>query len=316
MHPLLHVSATCIFGLWLLAAVASAADTAPATAPADPVIKNDCTIVPIAVPSAAMGRIIRGVIVLPPAYALEPNRRFPILYALHGRGAPFSAWSDMAPLRIALATKPMLVASFDGDQQSWYLDSPLPQTTHLRAKDIPAGTTPEPVKSLFTTFFFDEFIPWIDAQYRSDPQRRMLTGFSMGGYGALRFALHRPEMFVSLSALSGAFMSCADLNEGAVKRFQPLLGPAAESADLYRQADILMTLEAFLAAGKKLPRCSFACGSEDPVAGLLDSNRALDQILSNHGHSGCLQMAPGKHDWPYWQGASAEVIDFHWRTLP
>ena len=315
MPHLLRASSSFAYGLWLLACLAGAVDNPPPAANADAVIKNDCTIVTFAVPSAAMGRTIRGVIVLPPAYATETDKRFPILYALHGRGAPFTTWSDMAPMRIALATKPMLVASFDGDQQSWYLDSPLLQTTYLRPKDIPAGTTPEPAKSLFTTFFFDEFIPWVDAHYRSDPQQRMLTGFSMGGYGTLHLLLQHPESFVSVSALSGAFQSSTKLDEFGIPRLQHLLGPISTSAELYKKADPLSNLEVFLDSGKKLPRCYFACGSEDPQVGLLDSNHALDQLLTRHGLPGCFHQGPGKHDWAYWQGASADLINFHWQTL-
>jgi hypothetical protein len=47
----------------------------------------------------------------------------------------------MSPLRKALRQRPMIVASFDGDQLGWYIDSPL---------------KPD---SKFTTFFFGEFIP-------------------------------------------------------------------------------------------------------------------------------------------------------------
>lgn len=311
--PILVVlTATCL--LLLSACADSSRLPGWATAPAMPersYTPEGCIIERFAVPSPSMGRVIRGVIVLPPAYATDPERRFPILYALHGMDATYLAWSEMPPLRAALAGKPMLVASFDGDRASMYLDSDIPQPARKGDDDASWGK----VSSRFTTFFFCEFLPWVDAHYRVDTKRRMLTGFSMGAYGAMHYLLQQPESFVSVSGLSGAFMPSAEANRGVPGYFIPLLGEPAAKPDRYRNSDLLLRLQDFFAAGRKLPPCLFLCGTEDRW-GLLLSNRGLGWMLAAHGQPEAYRELPGKHDWTFWKTASPSVIDFHWRTLP
>src|SRR6202035_4829618 len=63
-------------------------------------------------------------------------------------------------------------------------------------------------KTLYGDFFLWEFIPFVERTYRVRTERaaRGITGFSMGGYGALQLAFAHPELFGSASAHSGALM--------------------------------------------------------------------------------------------------------------
>ena len=72
-------------------------------------------------------------------------------------------------------------------------------TFYINSRD---GKTP------YSDFFLREFIPFIEHTYRVRTERaaRGITGFSMGGYGALRMAFAHPELFGSVSAHSGALM--------------------------------------------------------------------------------------------------------------
>ena len=83
-----------------------------------------CIIEKLRVFSPSMGREIKAVVVLPPEYTKHSDKKYPVLYAFHGYDAPYTTWSDMSPLRKALATKPILVVSFDADRGSWYLPNP------------------------------------------------------------------------------------------------------------------------------------------------------------------------------------------------
>ena len=61
----------------------------------------------------------------------------------------------------------------------------------------------------YSDFFLREFIPLIETKYRVSKGRRnrAISGISMGGYGALRFAFSHPEMFSAVSAQSAALMT-------------------------------------------------------------------------------------------------------------
>jgi S-formylglutathione hydrolase FrmB len=251
--------------------------------------------------SAAMDREIGAWIVLPPAYPESGDTRFPVLYALHGRAAPYDTFANMPRLHQSLATRPMIIAGFDADSASFYLDSPLPAG--------PAGAP-----SLFTTFFFEEFIPAVETRHRVDPAKRMLTGFSMGGFGAFHYLLSKPEMFVSVSAMSGAFF---DENPPSLpwrNRLAPLLGPPETSPARYETLAFYPRIQQLVASGVKLPPISLHCGTEDTR--LIADTRNLHAFLTRLGVAHELLESPGAHDWAYWSSAIAPVLDFHWKTLP
>jgi len=261
------------------------------------------------IPSAAMDRHVRVFVVLPPAYASAPGGRFPALYTLHGSGAPYATFGEMAPLRAALANQPMLVVGFDGDKEGWYIDSPLRRD------------------SQFETFFFQELIPYIERNYRVIREARGVTGFSMGGFGAFHYMLAYPEMFAGVSALSGVFgivpgpagveappaepvyATRRNLREDGLVA---LLGDPDQNKGAYERVDVMHGLEVAVAKGVRLPPLYLTCGAEDS---LLRESRVLRDWLSEKRIPCEYVEKPGGHDWPFWRGSSAEIIDFHWRSF-
>lgn len=302
----LAIPVACIFSLSLHAAAAAQPAATDRVMETSSVSPEGCTIEKFRVLSPAMGREIKAVVVLPPEYPEHPEKRYPILYTFHGSDAPYDCFSAMIPLRKALKDKPMIVTCMDGDAGSWYLDAALPQIAGRDPKDTAR------VKSLFTTFFLDEFIPCLDRHYRVNPRQRMLTGFSMGGYGALHYMLARPGEFVSVSSLSGAFFRLNPPDAGAERFLSRILGPYKENTERYVAVDLFTQIKSQVTNGIKLPPICLTCGTEDH---LVESNRAMAQFLKEQGVAcQCVETA-GKHDWPFWRDASAGIIDFHWRSL-
>ncbi|HOI55878.1 MAG TPA: alpha/beta hydrolase-fold protein [Phycisphaerae bacterium] len=280
-----------------------------------------CRIEKFTVWSPSMKRRIQAVVVLPPGYDDKAATTYPILYTLHGAHAPYATWSDMSMLRRALKHMPMIVTCFNGDDASMYLDS---------------TTTPT---SQFTTFFFDEFVPHIDAHYRVDTGRRGVTGFSMGGFGAMHYMLTRPEMFRSVSGLSSAY--------GAVRgtlMASKWLGPKEENQEAYDRCDIFKRIADYVAAGRKLPPIYQHCGTEDFLIGanrefrdfLVNQNArirdelkpqvdAITDARQKRAKTAELMAArqidftfvesPGAHNWDFWHPASVAVVEFHWRSF-
>ena len=131
---------------------------------------------------------------LPPAYATSPNRRFPVMYWLHGLGGNES--NNNYPVEL-LATAisegripPMLLVQVNGGARSVYADS-------LDGRWMSETT------------IVQELIPHIDAKYRTISIRegRTIQGMSMGGEGAVRLAIKYPEMFASTIGYAGGFVS-------------------------------------------------------------------------------------------------------------
>lgn len=281
----------------LLSAAAPALSAAPPEARAER----------FTVPSLSMGREINAWVVLPHAYSETGDARLPILYAFHGRAAPYDTFANMPRLRQALAAAPMIVAGFDADSASFYLDSPLPRRSG-REPDKDALIT-----SRFTTFFFDEFIPAIEARHRVDPARRMLTGFSMGGFGALHYLLSKPGMFVSVSAMSGAFFAETPPSPVWRNRLAPLLGPPETASAAYEALAFYPRIERLVVSGLKPPPLYLHCGTEDPL--VIEDSRNLHALLTRLGVAHEYHESPGGHDWAYWSATIPLVLEFHWKTL-
>lgn len=264
-----------------------------------------CAVEMFRVPSRALNREVEALVVLPPDYTAEAQARFPVLYALHGIKAPFACFSEMSPLRQTLRERPMIIACFDGGEAGWYVNA-----------------TEQP-DSQYETFFFDEFIPHIDARYRtrSEGAARGVTGFSMGGWGAFHFMLKHPERFASVSALSGVFHLLDDAGRLVVATEAPelsplrLLGRPEENPEVYRAVDLRTLLVNHLAKGVRLPSMFLHCGTEDEF--MPHQRKFVDFLISQN--TGALDFqyreSAGKHTWPFWRDASAGLIDFHWRSF-
>jgi S-formylglutathione hydrolase FrmB len=315
---------------------APAPPPAPATAPAasapaaptSQTMPEGCIIEKFDVASPSMKRQIHALVVLPPEYKDKPDKRYPVLFALHGMDAPYAVFSEMAPLRKALRERPMIVASFDCDKAGWYVDSP------------------KKPGNQFQTFFFDELIPYVDSHYRTNGQKGV-TGFSMGGFGAFHYMLCRPEMFASASSLSGAFFRLADANGRTRSGFlQDLMGDPSENRQAYQKLDINGRIEEYVKKGVHLPPMMIHCGTEDQLLGhnremckflteqnkLIASEAAKDPSVASETDSAKKARAldilmlskrldfqyiesPGAHNWIFWRGASENLVDFHWRSF-
>ena len=251
--------------------------------------------------SPSMKRNVRAIVVLPPGYDPSAARTYPVLHTLHGMGAPYGTFSDMSPLWKALKTQPTLLTCFDADRASWYLD----------AKN-PVKVGGKEVKSLFTTFFFKEFIPLIDKTFRVDKTKRCLTGFSMGGYGSLHYMLTKPEMFRSVSALSVGNWSMNPPAGRSGKRLAGMLGPYEQNKPAYAAADLQTRIDAYARAKTQLPPVYLHCGTEDR---LLAGHNALAKHMKSVGMAVEVRQSPGAHNWKFWKGASADMLDFHWRSF-
>jgi hypothetical protein len=74
----------------------------------------------------------------------------------------------------------------------------------------------------FADYFFDDLIPYVDAQFPVLAGRRGLAGFSLGGAMAIKAAAQRPDLFQSTSAYDGTFLYAVDRGR-RVRRTDPVI---------------------------------------------------------------------------------------------
>ena len=150
------------------------------------------------------------IVYLPPSYAKETSRRYPVLYYLHGYTATAEAYAKVLALptsvdrAVAAGVREMIVVlpdAFTKYSGSMYSNSPtIGDWETFIAQGLPA---------------------FIDKRYRTVASResRGLAGHSMGGYGTMRIGMKQPSSFTALYAMS----SCCLMNDPAARG----AGPAA-----------------------------------------------------------------------------------------
>src|SRR5688572_32813987 len=124
-------------------------------------------------------------VVTPPGYDENPNKRYPVVYYLHGYWAPLEAQQAAFKLHEAVqaaaeAGNELIMVMPDGFSK-------------LRGGFYSSS----PTVADYESFVADDLVRWVDANYRTIAERdsRGLAGHSIGGYGTIRVAMKHPEVF-------------------------------------------------------------------------------------------------------------------------
>ncbi|HEX8423273.1 MAG TPA: alpha/beta hydrolase family protein, partial [Pyrinomonadaceae bacterium] len=171
----------------------------------------------------------------------------------------------------------------------------------------------------YETYLLEELIPDVERRFRALPSRdaRAIAGLSMGGYGALKFGVKHPQLFALAASLSGAFAAPSwDANDPQLLAFvKPSVARTYGAMDSpTRAANDLFKLYAALPPERfpTLPFIYFDCGTEDF---LINSNRALSELLLKRKIPHEYRQLPGAHTWPYWDAQVQEVLKLAARRL-
>jgi pimeloyl-ACP methyl ester carboxylesterase len=141
----------------------------------------------------------RDVIVfLPPSYAKEPSRRYPVVYALHGFFIGAEQWTH------EIHVPQTIEGAFAQGAKEMIVVLPDSKTIYNGSMYSSSVTTGD-----FENFIARDVVAYIDAHYRTIPNRksRGLVGHSMGGYGATRIGMKHPDVFGSLYIMSPCCLS-------------------------------------------------------------------------------------------------------------
>jgi enterochelin esterase-like enzyme len=145
------------------------------------------------------------IVYLPPSYAKQTDRRYPVVYFLHGYGTGAQRYRDM--MKVPEAAEKDIAA---GTANEMILVHPDAFTIYNGSMYSSSPTTGD-----WETYIAQDLVAWLDSHYRTIPDRmsRGLAGHSMGGYGTTRIGMKHPEVFSSLYAMSSCCLT-ASLNPG------------------------------------------------------------------------------------------------------
>jgi S-formylglutathione hydrolase FrmB len=245
---------------------------------------------------------------LPASYdataAKQPPARYPVLYFLHGLGdneqTLFNSggWTLIDDLRQQHKLGEFLIVAPEGGR-----------TFYINAADG---------RVRYSDFFLQEFVPLIESKYRIEKKRnrRGISGISMGGYGALRFAFSHPEMFSAVSAQSAALITETpeeiDTGIRAGMQLGKLLATVFGDPIDVRHWDENnpFVLARRNAAELKKVAIYFNCGQDDNY-GFEKGAAALNEELNKEGVKHVYHAYPGDHSIAYFLTHFEEVMEFH-----
>jgi S-formylglutathione hydrolase FrmB len=246
---------------------------------------------------------------LPPDYDKATTgrspQRYPVLYFLHGLGDneqtlfKSGGWGVIEDLRRQKQISDFLIVTPEG-KSSFYVNS---ADGRVRYSD----------------FFIREFIPYIESHYsvRGERSARAISGVSMGGYGALRFAFAYPQLFSSVSAQSAALMVEAPGQTESMRSATPLGAVFGNPVDLHHWNQnspfVLAKQNRALIRSTGLS-IYFNCGREDDFG--FDKGAAeLDRQLHAEGIRHEFHLYPGNHGAAYFLTHLGETLTFHSRVF-
>jgi putative tributyrin esterase len=209
----------------------------------------------------------------------------PVLYLLHGLSDDDTIWLRrtsieryVAPLGLAVVM-PQVHRSFYADE-------------HYGGR--------------YWTFLSEELPDLVGSWFQVSQRREdtFVAGLSMGGYGALKWALRQPERFAAAASLSGA-LDIVGRRTGRVRPEDPRMfdrihgdaDPAGTADDLFALVD--------RADASGAPAFYVCCGEQDE---LIDGNRRFVDACAAASVPVTASFGPGEHDWAYWDATIQDVL--------
>ncbi len=253
--------------------------------------------------SKILGQDVKYSVYLPSDYE-KSNRRYPVLYLLHGYTDDETGWTQFGEAHLiadrlmqAGQIPPMLIVMPDAGV-TWYVNS-------------------ADGKVKFEDFFVREFIPYIDKEYRTRSSResRAVAGLSMGGYGTLIMAMKHPGLFSAAAPLSSAVFTDEEFRnmpeDNYNRTFAGIYGPYPKGQERlsthWYQNSILKMVETTPADSLKKVKYYLDCGDDDF---LIKGNMALHAAMIDRRIPHEFRVRDGGHTWSYWRTALPEVLKF------
>lgn len=215
-----------------------------------------------------------------------------VLYLLHGLSGSCEEWTRFSKIEY-YAKKYNFIIIMPEVQRSFYCDTAY-------------GCS-------YFSYVADELPAICSRWFRLDQRKEntFIAGESMGGYGAVKIALSRPDRYGAVASLSGVLdypSLCGKVRSGEWTDFLPqeltgLHGPAG----VPEKKDDLLELVRQTAKDPHRPRLIQLCGTEDF---LYADNQTFRRTAEQAGYGHTYLEGPGDHEWPYWDKAIQHAFQF------
>lgn len=228
--------------------------------------------------SASMNKNIKNVVITPDSYKTA-NQPYSVIYLLHGAGGDHAAWLGKAPdIKKYADLYNVIIVCPDAHKTSWYFDSPIDSTMQ------------------YETYISKELVADIDKSYNTiaNKDNRAITGYSMGGHGALYLAFKHTDVWGIAASMSGG----VDIRPFPLRwDISKRLGAYAANVDNWEKNSVINLV--YLLDGKNL-KILFDCGVDDFF---YDANLRLHKKLLERNIPHDYIERPGGHTNAYWSNS-------------
>lgn len=257
---------------------------------------------------------------LPAEYDSQTEKRYPVLYLLHGSGGDETAWLNMGRLAQIMdkmtaegKCEPMIVVMPNGNAD---LDAAPGESPYMNAE--PKASNLSSMTGRIEAAFPVEVMAYVEQHYRTinDKQHRAIAGLSLGGLHTLFITANNPQAFdyvglfspQTTNSLNGKKISGIKSITKGIKSLAgqiPVVGDKWENKldKKFEKYDDIVTYDSIdqkLAAQfAEAPRLYYiAVGKEDYVKKLVDIHR---EKLDAAGYPYKYNESDGGHTWDNWR---------------
>ncbi|MBC8162841.1 MAG: hypothetical protein H7Z42_16655 [Roseiflexaceae bacterium] len=250
--------------------------------------------------STFMGGDMPYAIYLPPGYAdpANANRRYPVVYMLHGAPGGYLDWVHAAG---ADKTADALISV--GRIPPMILVMPEGQTNPLHDSEWANGTPPA---AQAESYLVQEVVPYIDTHYRTIAvaDDRAIGGLSTGGFAGVNMTLHHPDIFSIAWSLSGNYLAPQTILKQNL--FTDPASVAYNSPLQYiQQVKDPQRLHFYLAVGKT-----------DTTDNTNVETQQMDQALTAAHVPHLAQYFNGAHSWTFWGLHLVDALEYIAANMP
>ncbi len=226
------------------------------------------------VESSAMNKVVEVIYIAPERH----TGNLPVVYLLHGYGNSGKDWLAFKPDLRELADSYKIMFVCPDGKNSWYWDSP---------KDP---------SSKYETFVSKELIEYTDSHYKTikDRTARAITGYSMGGHGAMWLAFRHQESFGAVGSSSGGL----DIRPFPFNwEMDKLLGSESENQDVWEKHTVINMVDRLRNGDLAI---IFDCGYDDFF---FEINNDFHNKLLKYKIQHDFIVRPGGHSKDYWNNS-------------
>ncbi len=256
--------------------------------------------------SEILGTDINFAVLLPSSYETDGDKTYPVVYMLHGYGDNYRSWNG----RYLHANTRIQTLEGQGLSEMIYV---FPNGFNTYYCNYWSG------KYNYMDMFVNELVPYIDKTFRTIPDRehRALTGYSMGGFGAMVLAEKHPEIFSCSAPLSMSFRTdaqyMAESQSGWDDQWGKIFGGIGKSGeerltDYYKEHCPYYQFNEANKAVLGTVNWFFTCGDDEQ--NLLIAGDSLHVLLRDRGYAHEYRVGNGGHTSSYWMEALFEVLPY------